>query len=133
MRDVIHRTSLPGLDILLAGNRAPNPAELLGSNSMKQLLTDALTQYDFILLDSAPILPVADGLLLSRLVDGVLLVVRSRITERKVAKEARRRLLRAGSRILGVVLNDLNTKTADNFDLATYGDYIESVAQGGQA
>jgi capsular exopolysaccharide synthesis family protein len=122
LNQVIHRTAVPCLDILPAGSRAPNPAELLGSHAMGHLIHDLQQRYDFVLLDSPPLLPVADGLMLSRLVDSVVLVVRSRLTDRKVAQEARRRLLRVNARVLGVVLNDLDTK-GDGYDMMVYGGY----------
>jgi capsular exopolysaccharide synthesis family protein len=122
LNQVIHRTAVPCLDILPAGSRAPNPAELLGSHAMGHLIHDLQQRYDFVLLDSPPVLPVADGLMLSRLVDSVVLVVRSRATDRKVAQEARRRLLRVNARVLGVVLNDLDTK-GDGYDMIVYGGY----------
>jgi capsular exopolysaccharide synthesis family protein len=122
LNQVIHRTAVPCLDILPAGSRAPNPAELLGSHAMGHLIHDLQQRYDFVLMDSPPVLPVADGLMLSRLVDSVVLVVRSRATDRKVAQEARRRLLRVNARVLGVVLNDLNTK-GDGYDMMMYGGY----------
>jgi capsular exopolysaccharide synthesis family protein len=122
LNQVIHRTAVPCLDILPAGSRAPNPAELLGSHAMGHLIHDLQQRYDFVLLDSPPLLPVADGLMLSRVVDSVVLVVRSRVTDRKVAQEARRRLLRVNARVLGVVLNDLDTK-GDGYDMMVYGGY----------
>jgi succinoglycan biosynthesis transport protein ExoP len=122
LNQVVHRTAVPCLDILPAGSRAPNPAELLGSHAMGHLIHDLQQRYDFVLLDSPPLLPVADGLMLSRLVDSVVLVVRSRVTDRKVAQEARRRLLRVNARVLGVVLNDLDTKS-DGYDMMVYGGY----------
>lgn len=124
----VRHTSIRGLDVMPAGTKAPDPAELLGSNSMKHLVHDMLARYEFLLLDSAPVLPVADGLLLSRVVDGALFVVRSRVTERRLAQEAKRRLLRINTRILGVVLNDLDMRSATSCDLAMYGDYVQPAA-----
>lgn len=123
LTQVIRPTPVAGLDILPAGNRAPNPAELLSSTTMRELITDLSDTYDFVLVDSPPILPVADGLTLSRAVDSVVLVVRSRTTERELAQESRRRLLRVNARILGVVLNDLDV-TADQRDSVMYGGYV---------
>ena len=90
---------------------------------MRDLIAHLSEVYDFVLLDSPPILPVADGLTLSRIVDSVVLVVRSRSTERTMAQESRRRLLRVNARILGVVLNDLDI-SADERDTAIYGGYM---------
>ena len=127
---VIHDTTVKGLDILPAGSKAPNPAELLGSHSMRQLIQDLSRRYDFILLDSPPVLPVADALMLSRLVDSVLMVVRSRKTDRKLAQEARRRLIHVNARVLGVILNDLDSKNADEYDMMMYGGYVETRKSG---
>ena len=85
-----------------------DPAELLGSQRMRDLVQGLTKRYDFVLIDSPPILPVADTLMLSRVVDSVVMVVRSTHTDRKQAQEARRRLLAVHARILGVVLNDLD-------------------------
>ena len=123
LAQVVRSTPVSGLDILPAGNRAPNPAELLSSATMRDLIAHLSEVYDFVLLDSPPILPVADGLTLSRIVDSVVLVVRSRSTERTMAQESRRRLLRVNARILGVVLNDLDI-SADERDTAIYGGYM---------
>lgn len=123
LSQVIRPTPVPGLTILPAGNRAPNPAELLSSVTMRELIEDLSDTYDFVLVDSPPILPVADGLTLSRVVDSVVLVVRSRTTERELAQESRRRLLRVNARILGVVLNDLDI-SADERDSVMYGGYV---------
>jgi succinoglycan biosynthesis transport protein ExoP len=123
LTQVIRPTPVPGLTILPAGNRAPNPAELLSSVAMRDLIEDLSQSYDFVLVDSPPILPVADGLTLSRVVDSVVLVVRSRTTERELAQESRRRLLRVNARILGVVLNDLDV-SADERDNVMYGGYV---------
>jgi capsular exopolysaccharide synthesis family protein len=126
---VIRPTPVKGLDILPAGNRAPNPAELLSSETMRKLISDLSNSYDFVLVDSPPILPVADGLTISRVVDSVVLVVRSRTTERELAQESRRRLLRVNARILGVVLNDLDI-TANERDNVMYGGYASGMDEG---
>lgn len=122
LAQVVRSTPVSGLDILPAGNRAPDPAELLSSTSMRDLVSHLSELYDFIVVDSPPIIPVADGLTLSRIVDSVVLVVRSKRTERVMAQESRRRLLRVNARILGVVLNDLDI-SEDERDQAMYGGY----------
>jgi succinoglycan biosynthesis transport protein ExoP len=125
----IHATHVPGLDILPAGSRTPNPAELLGSRTMQGLIAELEKIYDFILIDTPPILAVADGLVVSRLVDSVVMVVRSHTTDRVRASEARKRLTRVNARILGVVLNDVSTEN-DAANLLLYKGYI--TADGGR-
>lgn len=128
--DVVSATSVPALDILPAGSPAPNPAELLSSQTMRNLILELSTRYELILIDSPPVLPVADALMLSRLVDSVVLVTRSNYTERHAAVEARRRLLRVNARILGVVLNDVHHKTSDGYAMV-YDAYIPREASNG--
>jgi protein-tyrosine kinase len=75
------------LDILPAGSRSPNPTELLSSSTMQDLIATLASEYDFILMDSPPIPPVADGLTLSRVAHSVVLVVRSQTTDREMAQD----------------------------------------------
>jgi capsular exopolysaccharide synthesis family protein len=125
LEQTIHTTSVPGLDILPCGTRAPNPAELVGSESMKRLLTSLKDRYDFILVDSPPVMAVADSLLLSRMVDSVLFVVRNGATPRNVAHDARQKLSQVKARIIGVVLNDVSPSSHSQ-DAMLYGaHYLE--------
>jgi capsular exopolysaccharide synthesis family protein len=105
LEHVIHPTGVANLDLLPVAARPPNPAELVGSESMKRLLAGLKDRYDFILVDSPPIMAVADALLVSRMVDSVLMVVRSGKTPRPIAREARSKLSRVKARVIGTVLN----------------------------
>lgn len=113
-------TQIPGLDFIPAGTRTTNPAELLGTPAMKALLEEQRQFYDFILLDSPPVLPVADGLLLSRTVDGVLFVIRCNKTSRMSAHLAKEHLQNAKARILGLILNDIPSST-NGYETGPYG------------
>lgn len=119
---VLRKTSVPGLDIIPAGNQAPDPGELLGSRTMQNLIASLREAYDFVLIDTPPVLPVADALMLSRAADSVVLVVRSDATQRGHAQEARRRLLAVHARILGVVLNGVDLATNPR-ERGMYGGY----------
>jgi len=103
-------TEVPGLHILCAGSASPKPSELIGSRKMAELLELLRDEFDYILIDSAPVLPVADSLTLASIVDGIVFVVRSGGSERPAAKEAVRRLERVGANILGSVVNDLHLR-----------------------
>jgi polysaccharide biosynthesis transport protein len=107
LEEIICPTTVENLEVVTAGSVPPNPAELIGSQKMGQLLKLLKEHYDYILLDAPPVIPVADSLMLSRHVDGVIVVVRSNSTERVPAQETVRRLQRVKARILGVVLNDV--------------------------
>lgn len=112
--EIIHPTAINNAFICVSGSVPPNPAELLGSKKMKEFIVNCKESYAFILIDCPPILPVADSLMLSRIADAVLFVVRSNISDRGASQEARRRLRNVNAKILGVVLNDLDFRVADH-------------------
>ncbi|MGG4491335.1 CpsD/CapB family tyrosine-protein kinase [Metabacillus idriensis] len=94
------------LYLLTSGPIPPNPAELLASKGMRQLIEDAKREYDLILFDTPPVLVVTDAQILSNAVDGVVLVVSSGKTELESAKKAKDALDQAQAKILGTVLNN---------------------------
>jgi capsular exopolysaccharide synthesis family protein len=98
---------LASLFFLGAGSKAPNPAELVGSLKMQHLLKKLREEFDYVIIDSAPILPVADSLLLARLVDGVLLVSRADASTQNEVFQAVSKLKGINARIIGTILNDL--------------------------
>ena len=81
--DLIQFEEVPGLQVLCSGPLPPYPSELLGSDQMRQLLEKWRKEFDFILFDGAPVLPVTDSVILSDLVDAKLLVARFGLTERQ--------------------------------------------------
>ncbi|PTX53726.1 capsular exopolysaccharide synthesis family protein [Melghirimyces profundicolus] len=99
------------LDIIPAGKTPPNPADLLGSRRMKELLEEFRTLYDIILIDAPPTLAVTDPQLLANCVDGVLLVMKSGGTHREDAKKAKALLDHVGANIIGAVLNSKKVET----------------------
>ncbi|PYZ92572.1 capsular biosynthesis protein [Salipaludibacillus keqinensis] len=104
--DAVFETSIPRLDVLPSGPVPPNPSELLGSRSMKEFVTSITKKYDYIVFDAPPVNAVTDPQVLSRLVDGVILVVRSGKTEEEHAKKAVEQLKKVEANLLGAVLND---------------------------
>lgn len=105
VREVIQKTGIENLELLASGPVAPNPSELLGSKRMEQLLERLKPDYDYILIDTPPIMPVTDAAVLSGKVDGLVMLVSSGEVTPAAAKEAKQRLLQAGAHILGVILN----------------------------
>jgi capsular exopolysaccharide synthesis family protein len=101
---------LSRLHVITAGPIPPNPSELLSSARMVAFLQDVRAQYDAILIDSPPLLPVTDAQVLSRLVDGSLLVVNSGKTQRDQLKRAQGMLAHVDGHLIGAVLN--NSKTS---------------------
>ena len=108
-----------GLHYISSGPTPPNPAELLGSAQMHQLLRIAEAKFDHIVIDSPPIASVTDGVLLAAMVDGVLLVVQGDRTSRHVVQRTRQMLQDVRARIFGVVLNNVTLHKHDYY----YGSY----------
>jgi polysaccharide biosynthesis transport protein len=102
--------SLPNLHFLPAGPSAPNPAEMLGSNRMASLLNDWAKDFDHVIIDTAPILAVADSLTLAARASEVLLVVRAGVTRKKAILKVRDLLWRSNIRVAGVVVNDVDMR-----------------------
>jgi capsular exopolysaccharide synthesis family protein len=107
------------LFVIPSGPMPPNPAELLSGRTMRETLARLRERFDFVVLDSPPVLPVTDAVLLSTLADGVVLVVRAQDTPTDVARKSCERLRYARAKILGVVLNDVDLTGGD------YGGYYE--------
>ena len=104
-----------GLHILTSGPIPPNPAELLGASQMNRLLATLKPHFTYIIFDSPPIGSFTDGVLLSSVVDGVLLVVHGGEASRAIARRARQILLEVGAKIFGVVLNNVNLQHQDDY------------------
>ena len=101
-------TSVPNLSILPSGPIPPNPAELVGSNRLHELLEAATTDFDLILCDTPPIVAVTDAVSLAARCDGVILVVRVGTVPYEVVRRAASQIQAVNGRILGVLLNSVN-------------------------
>jgi succinoglycan biosynthesis transport protein ExoP len=110
VRQVIKPTTVHDLYFLSSGVTPPNPAELLASRKMRDTLHLLRQEYDSILIDSPPVMPVSEPLLLSTIVDGVVLVVNGQKTPRDIVREARSRLGQVRANILGSVLNRVDIR-----------------------
>ncbi len=113
LEEVVHKNVIDKLDVLTSGPIPPNPSEMLASERSKALWAKLVENYDYVLIDSSPVLAVADASILSTQVDGVILVVRSAQTRIDLAKEAKDQLLKANANIIGAVLNQLNMESKD--------------------
>ncbi len=111
----------PNLWVLPAGPEAPNPADLFSSPTMENLMHELRGRFAHLVVDSAPLLMVTDATILSRLVDGVVLVVESGVTARRALVRAHKILESAGGRILGTVLNKWDER--DEGYYSGYGSY----------
>lgn len=120
--EAVLETQIPNLYVIPSGPLPPNPAELLDSKSMESLLNRVQEHFDLILVDSPPVMAVADPLILGPKCDGVILVVRSAQTKIQMLKETREALEKAQVNLIGVVLNDVSKK---NRGYGYYGKYYE--------
>lgn len=110
--EIIQNSGVEGLDIITSGPLAPNPSELLGSNRMKEILAELKSKYDYVLIDTPPVLPVTDAAVLASRVDGVILLIASGQAASSMAKASKSRLEQAGANILGVILNKVEVSTS---------------------
>ena len=108
--DVAQPTAVPNLFVLTSGALPPNPAELVGSQRMRECLDAATADFDLILLDSPPIVSVSDAIALSAIADGVILVIRAGKVPHEVVRRAVGQIEAVKGRILGVLMNSVNLR-----------------------
>jgi exopolysaccharide transport family protein len=118
---------LSNLFILPAGTPPPNPAELLASSNMRDLLTDLREKYDHIVIDTPPTLSVTDAVVLSQRMDAIILVIRSSQTTKQALRRSRDILAQVNAKITGVLLNAVDLTSPDYYYYYEYqGKYHDS-------
>ena len=130
VREATKKTPLEKLEIITAGRAYPHPAEIFDSPAIGRLVEEAKFYHDLILLDTAPIVPVSDPMLLAQEVDGVLLVVKAGETQREVVSRAVDIINGDESKVLGVVLNNVSHTLPHYYDYDYYGYKYEQAAPG---
>ena len=128
--DAVQETAIEGLDALTAGVIPPNPSELLGSERMQNILQRAKEEYDYVLIDTPPVLPVTDSLVLGSMVDGLILVIDSGEIKVEMARDVKNQLVHSGANILGVVLNKVRSEH-HGYGYGYYYYYGHEGARGG--
>ena len=121
-REAIRPDVEPQLDVLPSGPTPPNPSELLGSHAMHTLVGELRRDYEYIVMDTPPTLPVTDAAVVASSADGAILVLRSGDTEEVPAQRALEQLKRVHARVAGVVLNGVNPQKDQYY---TYYSYRE--------
>jgi succinoglycan biosynthesis transport protein ExoP len=114
-----------GLKLLVSGTRPPDPAELIASNEMLQLIQHCMSNFDFVILDSPPVLGLSDALNLARCSDGVIFIVRNGFTWKQAVKRAATQLRSTGRPIIGFALNDVSQQEYGSGYGNYYGYYTE--------
>jgi succinoglycan biosynthesis transport protein ExoP len=132
--DGVQATAVSGLWMLPAGVSPPNPAELLGSRRFTELLQAVKGHFDWVIIDSPPVMPVTDAAIIAHQTTGVLFVVGADMTTRQTAKRAVAQLTHARGRILGATLNRVDLKNHSfyyaDYYRREYGEYYGHVSSG---
>lgn len=115
---IIFSTEISNLSIITSGTIPTNPAEMLDSRQMEEFLTKVRSMYDYVILDSPPIVAVTDAEILAKKVDGSILVVSADVTEESMLERAVQLLKHDNSTLIGTVLNNFSTKPG-------YGSYYK--------
>jgi succinoglycan biosynthesis transport protein ExoP len=118
-----HIAELPNLDILPSGPVPPFPTEMLGSDAMRRLMEKLAERYTYIIIDSPPILSVTDAVILGRMVDAVVLVIRHGKANRNVLRRTRDLLVRSGAPLAGLVLNAVDLNSPEYYGYYGYTGY----------
>lgn len=108
----INETPIKNLNTIYKGMTPPNPSELLNSDKNKQLVNLLIDKFDIVIFDGAPVSGMSDSLIMSRLVDGVILVTAYKETSINLLEETKKSLQTVNANILGVVLNRTNAKNS---------------------
>ena len=129
--DVLQSSGLnPNLWVITAGDTPPNPAELLGSDPMAAVLKALSESFEIIVVDLPPVTAVSDALIVSKHLNGMIVVVRQNYCERSAVGEVVRQLRFAGSKILGFVMPGADTQKKTYKHYGSYGDSHSSSSKG---
>lgn len=111
IKNIVYSTNFTGVDIIFAGPSAPNPSELLEQEEFGKLLLAARERYDYVLIDTPPVISMTDAAIVARYCDGAILVIEKERVSRRMAIKAKEQLAASGCRILGGVLNKVDIKS----------------------
>ncbi|MCB0308088.1 MAG: polysaccharide biosynthesis tyrosine autokinase [Bdellovibrionales bacterium] len=132
LKNAILKSEYENLSYIPAGSIPPNPAELLSSPDIKNILNAVSQSYDYVIIDSSPIAPVTDAAIIAQYAHGVVLVVRSGSTHRKAVIFANQQLKKVNANVLGVVLNDVQIKDSSyssyqyyRYGYSSYGENLD--------
>lgn len=120
--DILCKTDVPHLHMIFAGSLSPNPAELLSEDLFERLCDALKKNYDYIIMDTAPLGLVIDAAIIAKQCDGTIMVIKAGDTDRKQAQQVKARLEAANVRILGVVLNEAGGGHS-GYGYGGYGEY----------
>ena len=121
MGEIRYQTNFPNVDIIFAGPSVPNPSELLEDFAFEALIQKMRGEYDYILIDTPPMVSVSDALIAAKYCNGAILIVESKLVSHKALQKAKKQLEQTGCRILGAVLNKVDLEEDKYY--SRYGYY----------
>lgn len=127
--EIVYETNIPDFHIIFTGQTAPNPTELLGNNYFHNLIAFARENFDYVIIDSSPLGRVIDTAVVAKECDGAILVIETGKESYKIVQRVKRQLEQSGCKILGAVLNKMETDGkgygyyGKGYYSGDYGDY----------
>lgn len=109
--EILYKTNYENLYMILAGPYAPNPTEMLGDSSFENLLKMVRQEYDYVIVDTAPLGAVVDAAVVAQYCDGAVMVIESGAVSYRVSQKVKKQLEQSGCRLLGAVLNKADLKS----------------------
>lgn len=128
LEDVRYKTNIPMLDVVFAGPVPPNPAELLADTMFEDLIKDLRQEYDYVIIDTPPLGSVIDTAIISKVCDGIILLLAANTISYKFAQEVVAQLKKTNCRILGTVLNKVDM-SMNSYYGKYYGKYYGNYGQ----
>lgn len=125
MEEIVHTTNVENLDVVLSGPYSPNPAELLEDPTFKTLLDWAREEYDYVIIDTPPMMNLIDAAIIAEEADGAVLVIESGTISYRLVQKVKEQLEKSGCKILGTVLNRTNTENSGGYYKKYYGKYYK--------
>jgi capsular exopolysaccharide synthesis family protein len=129
LAEVLQKDPRSGIDVISTGRSVPNPADLLASDNMRRLLAQLKMVYDLVIIDSPPVLAVADARVLSQLADKTVFLTRWAETARDVVMMAVKQLASSGGNLAGILLTRVNIKKNARYGYADSGYYGRKYSQ----
>lgn len=123
LNEVLYATKNENLYVIMTGAFPPNPSELLSKPAMEDALKKLENSFDYVIIDTPPVGSVVDGIIVSRITDGTLFVIKSGQTEIWAAQNAAADIQKAGGKILGVILNQVNYVGKSKYYKSYYAKY----------
>ncbi|RFZ76534.1 tyrosine protein kinase [Lacrimispora amygdalina] len=128
--EIIYETNLNNLNIVFSGPYSPNPAELLEEPVFSLLIQAARAEYDYIIIDTPPMMNLIDGAIIANHCDGAVLVIESGKVSYRVEQKIKKQLEKSGCRILGVILNNVNLDSGRYYGkYKKYGKYEDELQE----